>query len=380
MLSLKIALRFLRSNKSQTALIVVGVAVALSVQVFVGSLLTSLQDTLVNETIGNSSQVTISSTEEDGTIDGWEVYLEVAEENDDIRAISPTVDFNGFLIKDIIAEPVLVRGWDMDRAEDIYEISDRVVEGRLPGKEGDVMIGIDLSEETGIIPGDSFTVRTPDARDTGVEVVGIFDLEVSSINGLWLITTLDTSREIFDTGNVVTSIEMQVTDVFAADTVASALQEDIDEGDLGDGVEVVDWKTQNGQLLDALTAQGSTSYMIQSFILISMIIAIASLLSITAIQKRRQIGILKAMGIRDGAAGRIFIMQGFLLGVMAGSLGLVMGLGILLSVPRGSIQLSVSWSFVIASWLVAVISATLAGLGPARKTSKLSPIEVIRDE
>ena len=59
MLALKIAVRFLKTGGAQNLLIVLGIAIAISIQIFVGLLIDSLQKTLVDRTIGNSPQITI---------------------------------------------------------------------------------------------------------------------------------------------------------------------------------------------------------------------------------------------------------------------------------------------------------------------------------
>ena len=59
-LAFDIALRFLKSSKGQTALIVLGIAIGVSVQIFIGSLITGLQKSLVDKTVGSSSQITVS--------------------------------------------------------------------------------------------------------------------------------------------------------------------------------------------------------------------------------------------------------------------------------------------------------------------------------
>jgi lipoprotein-releasing system permease protein len=60
MLSVRIAARFLRTSPAQSVLIMAGIAVGIATQVFVGSLITSLQADLVNTTIGSSPHVTIT--------------------------------------------------------------------------------------------------------------------------------------------------------------------------------------------------------------------------------------------------------------------------------------------------------------------------------
>ena len=72
MLSIKIAIRFLKTGGAQNVLIVIGIAAAISIQVFVGLLIDSLQKTLVDRTIGNSPLITIISSTD---VNCWSLTL-----------------------------------------------------------------------------------------------------------------------------------------------------------------------------------------------------------------------------------------------------------------------------------------------------------------
>ncbi len=147
------------------------------------------------------------------------------------------------------------------------------------------------------------------------------------------------------------------------------------------------WKAQNESLLSGLQGQSASSLMIQVFVMTSVVIAIASVLAIKVVQKSRQIGILKAMGITDRAASMIFLLEGVILGGAGSVIGVSLGVGLLYSFttfatnPDGTalIDLYLSPAFVVGSGVVAVLAATLAAVIPARKSSKLSPVEVIRN-
>src|SRR5690606_1873769 len=122
----------------------------------------------------------------------------------------------------------------------------------------------------------------------------------------------------------ISTVEIQVADVFTADAAAEEIENRIDRADLT----VENWKDNNEELLSGLQGQTFSSLIIQVVVLFSVVIAIASVLSITVAQKSRQIGILKAMGITDGFASRIFIIQGFILGLFGAGIGLALGLGL----------------------------------------------------
>ena len=383
MVAFKIARRFLSANRGQTALIITGIAVGVAVQVFVGVLITSLQGTLIDRTIGGSSQVTIVPAGDGATIADWQGLVDTARNNQDVRSVSPAADSSAFLIRSNRTLPIFLRGFNMDDADKIYGISGHIYQGRRPSAPDEVLTGKELNKELGLVLGDQIELFTSSGSRSNLTVVGFYDLKVASLNKLWVLTTLETSQKVFGLGGNITSIEMQVKDIFKADAVASDLSRALGRAD----VSVENWKDQNAELLSGLQGQSVSSYMIQVFVLASVIIAIASVLAIKVLQKSKEIGILKAMGIKDRSAGKIFIYQGLMLGAGGAITGILLALFLLMGFTLGArnpdgtalIDIRFDYVFIIGSGLVATISAALASAIPARTTTRLSPIEVIRN-
>lgn len=382
-LPFKIAVRFLKSSKGQTALIALGIAVGVSVQIFIGSLIQGLQKSLINKTIGNSSQVTISSNTEDKFIKDYSKIIDKIKTSDSrIINISVTSDVPALVNEDEKNYSVLVRGMNIEDSDKIYNIKKRIYEGREPKSELETIIGKELQQELGVKIGDKLHVITNSGEVNELTITGFYNLNVASINKSWMITTIETSQKIFSLENKVTGIEMQVTEVFKADEITANLIPT-----LGNDFKVDNWKAQNAELLSGLNGQSVSSIMIQVFVLISVSLAIASILAITVIQKSKQIGILKAMGIKDRSASLIFLFQGLLLGVMGAILGVLLGLllGVVFTKfalnPDGTpvVDLYIDYGFIALSAIIALISATVASLIPAKRSSKLNPIEVIRN-
>jgi lipoprotein-releasing system permease protein len=127
--------------------------------------------------------------------------------------------------------------------------------------------------------------------------------------------------------------------------------------------------------------------MIQIFIIVSVVIAIAAILAITVFQKSRQLGILKAMGIKDRAASLIFIFEGLLIGLAGSVIGVGLGLGLLYGFSVGTtkpgelpvIDLYIDYKFVALSWGISILASVIAALIPARRSLRLNPIDVIRE-
>ncbi|HPJ01562.1 MAG TPA: FtsX-like permease family protein [Candidatus Limiplasma sp.] len=379
--ALKIAWRFLTHAKGQSILIAVGIAVGVSVQVFIGSLIAGLQAELVDNAIGRSSQITVTSAQRGELIDGYQAIVSSIEQaQPDALYVSPVVDASGFLrAGDGSDFPILLRGLNIRQADQIYRFSESLVSGTLPG-DGEVLIGVDLAREASVA--DTVTLATPRGSTKEASVSGVFDLGVASLNERWIVSNLAFAQDMFGYAGQATAIEMQLRDPFQADLIAPGLA-----GILPDTLKVTDWKTQNAQLLSGLNGQSVSSLMIQVFVLLSVVLAIASVLAISVLQKSRQLGILKAMGIKNRDASLVFLFEGFFLGIAGAALGVLLGLGLSYAFtkfalnPDGTpvVSLLIDPNFITISAVIAVVSATLASLIPARRSARLDPMEVIRN-
>ncbi len=384
-LAFSIAMRFLSSSKTQTLLIVMGIAIGVSVQVFIGSLIQGLQKDLVDTTIGSSAQITVSSSENNGVEEWQDIISEIASLDlpTDLTALSASADIPVFISSGDRAFSVLLRGLQLPESHVIYKTDSRLIDGSLPEGDGEIIIGKGLKDELDVNLGEEITIFTPDRTVETLKVVGVFDLGVASLNKNWLISTIGTAQSVGKLGDTVTSIEMQVSEVFKADENASIISERLS----GSALEVTDWKSQNEDLLSGLNGQSVSSIMIQVFVIIAVSLGIASVLAITVVQKSRQIGILKAMGLKDSTTSFVFLFQGLALGIVGAVVGIAFGILLIIMFSTFAvgtdgepiIRISLSYGFVMMSAFIAIGASTIAAVVPARRSSKLSPVEVIRN-
>ena len=386
-LAFRIALRFLTSSKGQTVLIALGIAIGISVQIFIGSLIEGLQISLLDSTIGNSSHITVGASEKNEPINDYADISNAIETNyEEVDQTSPNITKGAFLKIDDKTNQIVMRGFELDRADQIYDFTSALIgDSKLPSDaSNEIIIGVNIAEDYGIQIGDSVEIITPEGTVHEAKVVGSFDLKVLSLNQTWIIGTLDFAKTVFGfEDNQVTGIEMQIDEPFDADLVSAKMTDEIS----ADGVVYENWKVQNEQLLSGLSGQSTSSLMIQVFVVISVVLGIASVLAITVLQKSRQIGILKAMGINDSTSSMVFLFQGFILGILGGLLGILFGLGLLWSFSKFALNadgtpvvpIFINYNFIALSGMIAVVASTLASIIPALKSRKLSPIEVIKN-
>lgn len=378
-LAFQIAKRFLLASKKQTLVIILGIAVGVSVQVFIGALISGLQKSLVDTTIGSQSQITI--VKDDDYINDYETLIATVEgASDNIKVVTPTITTRaGSLVLGEISEGVVLNGYNFTSADEIYKFSSKLTTGsEIPDAMNEVALGINLKEALGIDIGSEISFESPVFATQTFKVVGFFDFEVSAINNTWTIATIDTVQNIIGEGEVVSRIEMQLNEVFDAEEVTKLELEAVVAAEYT----ITTWISENESLLSGLQGQSISSLMIQIFVIVSVVLGISSTLAITVLQKSKQLGILKAMGIQDGDASLIFLFEGVLLGVFGAIIGLLLGIGLLYAFTTFSgtdIPISFDAGFLALSAGIAILASTLAALSPAIKSSKLSVIEVIRN-
>ncbi|MCE5254941.1 MAG: FtsX-like permease family protein [Actinomycetia bacterium] len=380
MLELRIARRFLWRSKVQSILIILGIAVGIAVQVFVGSLITSLQDSLVKDTVGSSPQVALEPPATETAFSFTTEDRESVGADPRITAIAPVQSFSALVSADGKSVPVIVKGAALADLDSIYKISARLVDGNVSLTGSRVVAGKDLVEQNGLSLGDQ--VRLVLADGTGVEALleGVFDLGAQAANEQFVFSGSELAGAALNRpADQVSAVELQIDDVFASPQVAADLATAFP------GLTISEWQTKNADLLTALQSQSTSSYMIQVFVIIAVMLGIASTLAISAVQKTRQIGILKALGMSDTRTGLVFLYQAGILGVIGTALGIAASLGLIAvfslvakSGGSGLFPIEPKLGFILVSAGIGIAIALISAVIPYRRTARLDPIQVIQ--
>ncbi len=369
MLPLSIAARFLRSSPTQTALIIAGIGVGIAVQVFVGSLITGLQADLIDRTVGSSPHVTLVAE------GGGALPASLAEEagaEPEVTTAIPVRRMSALFVQGE-STPLSITGGDAGDLDSIYGLSGRITDGDYSLDDGEILVGTGFADRSGARPGDLLELVLPDGSTGEYTVAGVFDLGAAAANDRIAFLNSESVADALGLGGAdYSAIEIQVDDVFASTDVAARLARE--------GLEVTDWQVENEELLSGLAAQSGSSLMIQAFVLVAVALGIASTLAISAVQKTRQIGILKAMGMKDSATGRVFLFQALILGAAGVALGVALGYLLIWGFSFAPVDFSVrpSPTLILVSAGVGIAVALASSVIPSRSTSRIDPIEVIQ--
>lgn len=413
-LSWSIAWRSLFTARRLTLLTLVVVSVSVVLVIFLTALIDGLEVDLVEDTTGAIPHITIEPREraplalwdreearEDGAIRylgqvtsvpteqkkiaDWRRWVARAEGFDEsILAVSPTADGRGFALRGERRESVRIYGVEPRRFDRVVPIEQNLVAGRFYRlRPGEVTIGWSLAEELGVGLGDRLQVVGPEGRGVSKRVAGIVETGYGAIDRTTVIMRLGDAQAIFGLGSAVTSIGLEVRDVFGAPEVAEQLALQVP-------YKVTAWTENNQRLLQALEGQQRSSDLIVFFTAVAAAFAIASILIVLVTNKLPEIGILKAMGATRRQIRTIFALQGTLLagfgGLMGTGLGvlLVQGLSELRRAPTASgrrepiFPFELSAELIVGTIAMAGLLGFLAAVIPARRASRVDPIEVIR--
>ena len=400
---LKIALRFLREGRTQSALIVGGVMVGVAVVIFISALIAGLQANTIRRTLGAQAHIVAKPIEpvaraqlnagDTGvatvqtaprkirSIDNWQQVIIAYESVQGVVAVSPMVSGAAIAIRGEGRNSVAVVGIELALYGRIVDLADKLVAGNLRLEPGDVLVGTELARDLGVSIGDRITLATGAAGNEGGQyrISGTLDLGNRELNRRAVYLPLRTAQSLFGLPGGVTSIDLRVQDVFAADDVATRVASVTP-------LLVESWMVTNNQLLSALNAQSASTAIIRVFVSIVVMLGIASVLVVAVVQKTREIGILRAMGASRGQMTRVFLFQGSLVGLVGSLLGallatlLVFLFGTLVRGADGNVlfPIDLTAKLLMLSCVVATLCGTLAAIAPARRAARLDPALAMR--
>lgn len=396
-LELMIAAKFLRQGIAQTVLILGGIAVGVSVIVFITTLIIGLQHNIIERTLGTQSHIRVEPPREENAVVGvpegtvalridnkraqrlrsinnWIQVQGILDGLPKVTAVSPVVAGPAFARRGDVFKSVSLVGIDPVRYERIVPVSKDIIAGRFQVSAGDAVIGKLLADDLGIEAGSKLRLEAGENRHATVTVTGIFELGVRELDLRYVYVDLKQAQSLLDLAGGVTLLDVTVQDLFAADVAAARIQRLT-------GLKSESWIQSNAQLMNALTSQRISTSVISFFVALSVAFGIASVLAITVTQRTREIGILRAMGARRDQILRVFLLQGGLLAFFGSIFGAALGFGLiwgfnefgpkLFYIPLPGLLLFVTMG-------VATLTGLLAAMLPAWRASRLHPVEAIR--
>lgn len=399
-----LAMRFLREGRSQTLLIAVGVALGSAVVVFLTGLLSGLQASLIDRTLGSQAHIVVHPPREEPratlrpgpgevilrqrvqsdqrlqSVTSWQAVTDRLDDVPGVVAVSPVATGPALAVRGAANRSVVVLAGFPGRFDQVIPIRQEIVAGRFSLGGGEALIGAELADDLGIGVGDTLRVRPGSGADQRFRLAGIFDLGNREVNRRWVVVPLRSGQTLLSLSGGVSDIHVRVDDVFEADRVADRIAADT-------GLVADSWMRTNEQLLVGLRGQSNSGLLITLFVVIAVAMGISSVLVVSVVQKSGEIGILRAGGASRTLVMRVFLWQGAFLGLLGSLMGCVAGYGLgklfesIGANPDGTPQFPVDQppELFLGTIAGAVVVGLVAAVWPARRAARLDPVVAIRD-
>jgi lipoprotein-releasing system permease protein len=402
-----VATRFLREGRLQTLFILSGVAIGVAVIVFMSALLAGLQANFIRRVLTAQAHIQLLPPPQitrslppaaalEGaivqpplqrlkSIDQWQAVLAQTRAMPEVKVVAPVAAGSALVLRGNASRAISVSGIEPELHYRIVDLPDKMLRGTARLAGSDILIGLELADDLGVDVGDKLRLTTAPATNaataatTTLTIAGIFDLGNRGANERSSFVALHTAQSLLGLPGGVTSLELSLHDVYAAEIVAQRIA-------AGSGVQANSWIKTSAQFFSAVNAQRTANTSIRFFVGLSVAFGIASVLVVSVVQKSRDIGILRAMGISQGQILRVFLLQGGLLGGAGSALGCAIG-ALSLSLwqrwarnPDGTpmFVLTMEPSLFGAALLLATLTGLAAAFAPALRAARMDPVVAIR--
>lgn len=410
-LSVAIGLRYLRAKRRNhfisfiSLISMAGIAVGVAILITVISVMNGFEKELRERILGMVSHATVSTW--DRPFEDWPDLVESARRHPEVVGAAPFVE-QQTLLKGRDVSGALVRGIDPALESTVSDLDQQMISGSLAALDDErwqVVLGVGLASALGVGPGDSVTIFAPEIRATAAgvvpqvrrfTVVGIFDAGVHEFDSALAVVHWKDAQALFRTGQDVTGVRLEFTDLFRARSIALELADA-----LPGFYRVRDWTQQNANWFRAVQLEKTMMFIILSLIIVVAAFNIISTLVMLVTDKQADIAILKTMGLSPGKVMQVFVVQGMSIGVIGTLLGTVGGILLALNVESivGGIEQLLDTQFLSADiyyisdlpsdlqWVdvmrfsgLALVLSLLSTLYPAWRAGRIRPAEALRYE
>lgn len=322
---------------------------------------------------------------------GFPVIKNSLADDKRILYIAPELKANSIFLMQQSSYPVQIVGI---RGEDLLAVSDiakYVKKGNLMDIDivhNSIAIGIGISEKLGLKLYDYVHVSFGEKGNTRLRIVAIISSGNFVIDESTAYTSLNSLQKATSQIGFMSDVVVKVNEPMKSELIAKSLL-------LPKKFKVLSWQRANEGILSVFQVQDIVRIATTFIILLIAGFGIYNILYISVINKKKEIAILKAIGFKKNDIVKLFLYQGFFIGSLGATLGLLGGILVCylvdgMPISAGSVghyrapisAIIVSWNpnLYISGFLLTLMVSLAASFIPAWKGASLSPIAVIRSE
>jgi lipoprotein-releasing system permease protein len=409
--NLKIAKVHLTSKIKQTVVALLGVMFGISMYVFMNSFMTGVNDVQTDLAFTSLAHIHIYN---DGPADNTNlvkrVYkgkdvavnirnakviqytegikntreiLDLVRKQPEVIGITPQVNINVFFRNGSNKVNGTLSGVDVDNENRLFNISTYMTNGTwnsLQYRHDGVILGLDLAQQLSLNINDNINVLTSDGVSRNFKVIGIYQTNVKGVDKSKAYVNISSARQLLSKNqDYVTDLQVNINNFEKTAPVVARLAPVIP-------YKVESWQTANQQLEAGSKLRDIIAMAVSLTILMVAGFGIYNIMNMTINEKIREIAILKAMGFSGRDVTEIFLVQAVVVGIVGGIIGMILGFviaDIVNHIPfkiggLNNLPMAYHPKDYIMAFTFGLITTLVAGYLPARKASKIDPVDIIR--
>lgn len=407
------AFRYLRPKRNFVSVITVlsllGVLLGVGVLILVLSVMEGFERELRDKVVGFNAHVTVTNY---GVLRDWREVEELVKRQPGVAAVSPFMTGPVLVrVNNQISTP-FIRGVDTDTISGVIPIEQAMRGGTLTLTPDSVVVGADWAMRYHARVGDKIVVISPrnitslmDSSSAATPerylpseftISGIFSTGFFEYDSNVMLIRLAEGQRLYNLGGGVHGLLVRTQDPMKAFELKDELN-----ARMAPPLTALTWMDQNARLFGAVAVERRMMAFILFFIIIVAALGLCSTLITVTVQKRREIGLMKALGASDGQIVSVFTLYGLIIGVLGSALGV--GFGCLVLAYRNEFSWWLSDTFqvdvfppeiyhfaqipaTVDGWMVCwialsgVLLSTAAALLPAFAALRVDPALALHSE
>ncbi|RPI17638.1 MAG: ABC transporter permease [Ignavibacteriae bacterium] len=403
-----IAGRYLLSKKKIqfitiiTFISIVGVAIGVAALIAVLSVFNGFNQYQTKALTGFDPHLRIEPQGDNKLVD-YNLLISKVKDESEITGIAPFTMNKGVISSKRDNIVVFLKGVDDKKIAEVSNVKDETSIGDFVFKDnenfGGIILGQTLAAKLMARVLDTLTVMSTSGMEQALTQIvtpkslkfvvrGIFDANNRDYDKYYAFISIRYAQQLFDLGSSVNGVEIRLNNINNSESFKQKIQPVV-----GQEFAVSTWYDLHSDLYSVMNLERWVAYVILSLIIAVATFNILGSLTMTVIEKKRDIGILKTMGSTNGSIIKIFMFEGILIGIYGTISGCLLGLAVcLLQIKYKLFALDVTvysidalpidmrWTDFVFVGLAAMILSFLASLYPALRAAKQEPIKAIRWE
>lgn len=314
--------------------------------------------------------------------------LEQLKTNEKVKGATPQVLCRVFYLAGTNRLNGVVNGIKVQEEARLFNFEEYIVEGDMKAlirRKNSILIGAGVAKKMSLGVGDRVQVMSDNGTIHALTIGGIFQSGLAEVDDVQSYVDLRTAQQILgESGSFISRIHVKMNDIDLAVPLAQRIERNYK-------VRALDIRQANAQFDTGSDIRNLITYAVSITLLIVAGFGIYNILNMLIYEKMNDIAILKATGFTGQDVKWMFISQALIIGVVGGTLGILLGYGVSVLIDRAPFETEAlptiktypinfnPW-FYAAGVIFALVSTFLAGYLPARKAQSIDPVDIIRGQ